>query len=160
MPSFDTVSEVDLTEIANAVDQTNREVGNRFDFKGSCAKVEHSNDTLTLFADNEFQLEQVKDILHIKLAKRGVDLGALEAGSTESGNHQVRRRVTVRQGIPQDTARKIIKLVKDAKLKVQVSIQGEKLRVSGKKRDDLQRVIAVLKETPLDLPLQYVNFRD
>jgi len=160
MPSFDTVSEVDLQEITNAVDQTNREVGNRYDFKGSCAKVEHSDDVLTVVADSEFQLGQVKDILHMRLAKRGIDLGSLEAGKIESGNNQVRQNLTVRQGISQDIARKIVKQVKDAKLKVQVSIQGDKVRVSGKKRDDLQSAIALLKEAPVDLPLQYVNFRD
>lgn len=160
MPSFDTVSEVDLQEITNAVDQANREVGNRYDFKGSCAKVEHSDDVLTVLADSEFQLEQVKDILHKKLAKRGIDLGSLEENPVETSINQARQRLTVRQGISQDIARKIVKLVKDAKLKVQVSIQGDKVRVSGKKRDDLQSVIALLKEAPIDLPLQYINFRD
>jgi len=136
------------------------EVGNRYDFKGSCAKVEHTDEILTVFADSEFQLDQVKDILHKKLAKRGVDLGSLEESPVESSNNQARQRLTVRQGISQDIARKIVKLVKDAKLKVQVSIQGDKVRVSGKKRDDLQGVIALLKDAPIDLPLQYVNFRD
>ncbi len=160
MPSFDTVSEVDLPEVTNAVDQANREVGNRYDFKGSSARVEQSENQLTLHADNEFQLEQVKDILHKKLAKRGVDLGSLEEGKVESSTQQARQILTVRQGIPQDIARKIVKLVKDSKIKVQVSIQGDQVRVSGKKRDDLQNVIALLKDAPLDLPLQYVNFRD
>ncbi|HFD80215.1 MAG TPA: YajQ family cyclic di-GMP-binding protein [Gammaproteobacteria bacterium] len=160
MPSFDTVSEVDLQEITNAVDQANREIGNRYDFKGSCARVEPSEDQLTLLADNEFQLEQVKDILHKKLAKRGIDLGSLEEGKLESSSHQARQILTVRQGIPKDVARQIVKLVKDSKIKVQVSIQGDKVRVSGKKRDDLQKVIAQLKEAPIDLPLQFVNFRD
>jgi len=160
MPSFDTVSEVDLHEISNAVDQANREVGTRYDFKGSGAKVEHSGEQLTLLADNEFQLGQVRDILHLKLAKRGIDLGSLEEGKVEITTSQARQVLTVRQGIPQDIARQIIKLVKEAKLKVQVSIQGEKVRVSGKKRDDLQSVIALLREAPIDLPLQYVNFRD
>ncbi|MFQ5643535.1 MAG: YajQ family cyclic di-GMP-binding protein [Thiogranum sp.] len=160
MPSFDTVSEVDLQEVTNAVDQANREVGNRYDFKGSCAKIERCDEQLVLRADSEFQLNQVKDILYKALARRGIDLGSLEAGKTEQSNNQVHQTLTVRQGIEQDTARKIVKLVKDAKLKVQVSIQGDKVRVSGKKRDDLQNVIALLKEAPVDLPLQYVNFRD
>jgi uncharacterized protein YajQ (UPF0234 family) len=160
MPSFDTVSEVELQEITNAVDQANREVGTRYDFKGSCAKVEQSDDILTVLADSEFQLEQVRDILHSKLAKRGVDLRALEAGKIEVSNNQARQTLTVRQGIPQDIARQIVKLVKDAKLKVQVNIQGDKVRVSGKKRDDLQDVIALLRGAAIDLPLQYVNFRD
>ncbi len=160
MPSFDTVSEVDLQEVTNAVDQANREVGNRYDFKGSCARVEQSGDQLSLQADNEFQLEQVKDILHKKLTKRGIDLGSLEEGKVETSVHQARQSLSVRQGISQDIARKIVKLVKDSKLKVQVSIQGDKVRVSGKKRDDLQHVISLLKEAPIDLPLQYINFRD
>ncbi len=160
MPSFDTVSEVDLQEVSNAVDQANREVGNRYDFKGSSAKVEQSQDHLTLHADSEFQLNQVKDIVHQKLAKRGIDLGSLEAGKIEASGKQVRQILTVQQGISQDIARKIVKLVKEAKLKVQVSIQGDKVRVSGKKRDDLQNVISLLKEAPIDLPLQYINFRD
>jgi uncharacterized protein YajQ (UPF0234 family) len=160
MPSFDTVSEVDLHEVTNAVDQANREVGNRYDFKGSCAKIDRADDQLTLRADSEFQLEQVKDILHKALARRGIDLGSLEEGKLETTINQSHQTLTVRQGISQETARKIVKLVKDAKLKVQVSIQGDKVRVSGKKRDDLQNVIALLKEAPVDLPLQYVNFRD
>jgi len=160
MPSFDTVSEVDLPEVTNAVDQTNREVGTRYDFKGSCAGVEHSGETITLLADNEFQLEQVKDILHKKLAKRGIDLGSLEEGKLEEKNRQARQAVTVQQGISPEIARKIVKLIKDAKLKVQASIQGDKVRVTGKKRDDLQNVITLLKEAPIDLPIQYINFRD
>jgi hypothetical protein len=160
MPSFDTVSEVDLQEITNAVDQANREVGTRYDFKGSCAKAEQSDNLVTVFADSEFQLDQVKDILHTKLAKREIDLRALEAGKVEVSNNQARQTLTVRQGIPQDIARQIVKLVKDAKLKVQVSIQGDKVRVSGKKRDDLQEVIALLRGAAIDLPLQFVNFRD
>jgi len=160
MPSFDTVSEVDLQEVTNAVDQTNREVGTRYDFKGSSAKVMQSDDQLTLQADSEFQLQQVKDILHLKLAKRGIDLGSLEQGKLESSTKQVRQVLTVKQGIPQDIARKIVKLVKDAKLKVQASIQGDKVRITGKKRDDLQQVISLLKEASIELPLQYINFRD
>ena len=160
MPSFDTVSEVDVQEVSNAVDQANREVGNRYDFKGSCAKVEHSDNQLSLQADNEFQLEQVKDILHKKLAKRNINLGSLDEGKLETSNNQARQILIVQQGIHQEIARKIVKLVKDSKLKVQVSIQGDKVRVNGKKRDDLQSAISLLKEAPIDLPLQYINFRD
>ena len=160
MPSFDTVSEVDLHEVSNAVDQANREVGTRYDFKGSSARVEHSGEVLTILADSEFQLDQVKDILHKKLAKRGIDLGSLEEAKVEITINQARQKLTVRQGIPQDIARRIVKLIKDAKLKVQVSIQGDKVRVSGKKRDDLQDVITLLRDAPIDLPLQYINFRD
>ena len=141
MPSFDTVSEVDLHEVANAVDQANREVGNRYDFKGSCAKVEQSDDQLSLRADTEFQLDQVKDILHRKLAKRGINLASLDEGKLDTTINQARQILVVQQGIHQDIARKIVNLVKDSKLKVQVSIQGEKVRVNGKKRDELQSAI-------------------
>ena len=160
MPSFDTVSEVDLQEVTNAVDQANREVGNRYDFKGSCARVEHTDNQVKLQADNEFQLNQVKDIVHKKLAQRGIDLGSLDKGKLETGNNQVRQVLIVQQGINQDIARKIVKLLKDSNLKVQVSIQGDKVRVNGKKRDDLQSAISLLKEAPIELPLQYINFRD
>jgi uncharacterized protein YajQ (UPF0234 family) len=160
MPSFDTVSEVDLQEVTNAVDQANREVGNRYDFKGSCARVEHTDNQVKLQADNEFQLNQVKDIVHKKLAQRGIDLGSLDKGKLETGNNQVRQVLIVQQGINQDIARKIVKLLKDSKLKVQVSIQGDKVRVNGKKRDDLQSAISLLKAAPIELPLQYINFRD
>ena len=160
MPSFDTVSEVDLHEVSNAVDQANREIGNRYDFKGSSARVVQAEDQLTIQADNEFQLNQVKDILHLKLAKRGVDLGSLEEGKLETTINQARQTLRVQQGIPQDIAKRIVKLVKDARLKVQASVQGDKVRVSGKNRDDLQKVIAMLKDAAIGLPLQYNNFRD
>ena len=160
MPSFDTVSEVDLHEVNNAVDQTNREVSTRFDFKGSCAGVEHKDGKITLKADNEFQLGQVKDILHLKLAKRGIDIQSLNESKIETSINQTRQLIEVQQGIDQDTSRKIVKMIKDKKLKVQASIQGDKVRVTGKKRDDLQTVISLLKEVELDLPLQFINFRD
>ncbi len=160
MPSFDTVSEVDLHEVSNAVDQANREIGNRYDFKGSSARVVQSEDQLTIQADNEFQLDQVRDILHFKLAKRGIDLGSLEEGKLETTVNQARQALRVQQGIPQDIAKRIVKLVKDAKLKVQASVQGDKVRVTGKNRDDLQKVIAMLKGAAIELPLQYSNFRD
>ncbi|MEJ2687246.1 MAG: YajQ family cyclic di-GMP-binding protein [Gammaproteobacteria bacterium] len=160
MPTFDVVSEVDRHEVSNAVDQTNREVGTRFDFKGSSAGSEVTEDIITVRGDNEFQVDQVRDILYKKIAKRGVDVAALKEDKTEVSGSQARQRITVRQGIDADTAKKIVRLVKDSKLKVQASIQGEKVRISGKKRDDLQDAIALLRKAELDLPLQYENFRD
>jgi uncharacterized protein YajQ (UPF0234 family) len=160
MPSFDIVSEVDLHEVTNAVDQTNREVSTRFDFKGSDARVEHSEATLTLYADNEFQVRQVLDILYQKLAKRGIDITALSEGKLVTSGNKASLDITVRQGIDQDTARKLVKMIKQTKFKVQASIQGDKVRVSGKKRDDLQNIISELKDAGLELPLQYINFRD
>jgi hypothetical protein len=161
MPSFDIVSEVNQVEVRNAVDQTNKEVSTRFDFKGSDARVEHADKTLTLFADNEFQLGQVGDILTGKLTKRGVDVRSLKHGDVEkiSGN-KVKRVVTVRVGIDQDLAKKIVRLVKDSKMKVQASIQGDAVRVSGAKRDDLQDAIALVKKAITDYPVQFGNFRD
>ncbi len=160
MPSFDTVSEVDLQEVANAVDQTQREVGTRYDFKGTGAAVEQHEDKIQLTGDNEFQLDQIKDILYQKLSKRGVDIQALNAGKVELSIQRAKQVLDVQQGIPQETARRIIKLIKDAKLKVQASIQGDKVRVTGKKRDDLQAAIALLRGAELGLPLQFDNFRD
>ncbi|MEE9492648.1 MAG: YajQ family cyclic di-GMP-binding protein [Gammaproteobacteria bacterium] len=160
MPTFDTVSEADMQEVANATDQTSREVGTRFDFKGTSACLEFKNEQIIIRADNDFQLRQVREILHTKLAKRGVDIHALNASKIEQNNSQARQIIDIQQGIPQDDARKIVKLIKDKKLKVQVSIQGDKVRVSGKKRDDLQSVISLLKDSKLKLPLQYINFRD
>jgi len=160
MPSFDAVSEVDLQEVANAVDQTRREVGTRYDFKGTSAVVEQAEAKIQLIGDNEFQIEQIKDILFQKLAKRGVDIQALIVGKIEIANQRARQSLDVQQGIPQETARRIIKLIKDAKLKVQAAIQGDKVRVTGKKRDDLQAAIALLRAAELDVPLQFDNFRD
>ncbi|OQW91979.1 MAG: YajQ family cyclic di-GMP-binding protein [Beggiatoa sp. IS2] len=160
MPSFDVVSEVNSHELANAVDQTNREVGTRFDFKDADARVESTESTLTLHAENEFQLRQMQDILYKKLAKRNVDIAALEVGQPEIQNRRARLLITVKQGIDKELAKKIVKLVKEGKLKVQASVQGEQVRITGKKRDDLQQVIALLREQELDLPLQFTNFRD
>lgn len=160
MPSFDVVSEIDEHELTNAIDQANREIGNRFDFKGSSARVERNLFELTLIADAEFQVKQVDDVLQKKLAARGIDLGCLEMGDIVTSGKEARQVVKVRQGIDKDLARKIIKLIKDAKLKVQAQIQGEQVRVSGKKRDDLQQVIALLRGAKLELPLQSINFRD
>ena len=160
MPSFDIVSEVDLHEVTNAVDQTNREVGNRFDFKGSNARVEQKEALLTLHCETEFQIKQILDILHLKIAKRGIDLAALSEGEIESNGKKASMVVTIQQGIDQDVSRKIIKQIKGLKIKVQSSIQGDKVRVSGKKRDELQHVIEHIKVSNADLPLQYINFRD
>ncbi len=161
MPSFDVVSEVDEHEVANAIDQANREISTRFDFKGSDARVDSSDMTLTLFADDEFKVGQVRDILENKLVRRKVDVGCLDYSEVESAaGDTARQSVAVRQGIDQERARKLVKLIKDMKMKVQTAIQGDKLRVTGKKRDDLQAVIAMLKDKDLGLPLQYVNFRD
>jgi uncharacterized protein YajQ (UPF0234 family) len=161
MPSFDIVSEVDKQEVRNAVEQTNREVGNRFDFKGSDAKVEQAEYVLTVFADTEFQLDQVQDILSQKLAKRGVDVKCLELGAVEkiTGN-KVKRGVTIKTGIETELAKKIVKLIKESKLKVQGSIQGETVRISGAKRDALQEAIALIRKAITDFPLQFNNFRD
>ena len=160
MPSFDIVSEVDLQEVRNAVDQANREVGTRFDFKGSDAEFHLDSDTVKLQAENEFQLEQMMDILRKKLVKRSVDVACLEVGEAELANNRARQPVTIRQGIDIDTARRIVKDIKAAKLKVQAQIQGEQVRVTGKSRNDLQAIIAMLRKSGLDLPLQYINFRD
>ncbi len=160
MPSFDTVSEVDTHELTNALDQANRDILNRYDFKGSNAKVIHENSTLRIEAQSEFQIDQIYDILIQKMSKRGIDLGCLVRGKVEEANMRVHQTLVVRRGIDHETAKKIVKLVKDLKIKVQVSIQGEKLRVSGKKRDDLQKVMGILREANLEIPLQFDNFRD
>lgn len=161
MPSFDIVSEVNQVEVRNAVDQTNKEVSTRFDFKGSDARVESKESVLTLYADDEFKLKQVNDILVGKLAKRGVDTRCLEYADPEkvSGN-KVKQAVTVRTGVEQELAKKIQRLVKDSKMKVQASIQGDAVRVSGTKKDDLQAAIALVRKSVTDFPLQYQNFRD
>lgn len=160
MPSFDIVSEVDLHELSNAIDQTNRELATRFDFKNADAQVEYTKDELQLQAETEFQIEQMLDILYKKLAKRNVDIASLEADQVEVQNRRARLVMRVKQGIETETAKKIIKQIKDSKIKVQASIQGDQVRVTGKKRDDLQQVIALLRSTDVGLPLQFINFRD
>lgn len=160
MPSFDVVSEVDKHELDNALDQTNREVGTRFDFKGSDARVEKQEKNLQLSAQSEFQINQMLDILRSKLVKRGIDLDCLEYGKVEEVGSRTKQQITVREGVDKELARKIVKLVKDAKLKVQAAVQGEQVRITGKKRDDLQEVIALLKQSDLGIPLQFTNFRD
>ena len=161
MPSFDIVSEVDWQEVKNAVNQANKEITNRFDFKGSKAKIEESDPNLTLYGDDDFKVRQMLEILQLKLAKRDVDLGCLEQGEVkESSTGKAVQEVQVRQGIDTELARKMVKSIKKQKLKVQASIQGEQVRVNGKKRDDLQQTIEFLKDQKLELPLQYINFRD
>ena len=162
MPTFDIVSEVDKAEVKNAVDQTNKEVGTRFDFKGTDARIEQAELVLTVFAENEFQLDQVQDILNSKLAKRGVDIKCLEISDKIekiSGN-KVKRACTIKVGVEIELAKKIVKLIKDSKMKVQASIQGDTVRISGKNRDDLQEAIAFSKKSITDFPLQFQNFRD
>ncbi|CAG9934062.1 YajQ family cyclic di-GMP-binding protein [Candidatus Nitrotoga arctica] len=162
MPSFDIVSEVDKTEVKNAVEQTNKEVGTRFDFKGSDARVEQAELVLTVHADNEFQLNQVQDVLNAKLTKRSVDIKCLEISDKiekVSGN-KVKRSCTVKVGVEIELAKKIVKFVKDSKMKVQASIQGDTVRITGSKRDDLQAAIQLIRTSITDFPLQYQNFRD
>lgn len=160
MPSFDTVSEVDAHELNNAIDQTSREISTRFDFKDSNAKVTYEEPDIRIEAKSEFQLGQVYDILITKMSKRGIDVMCLERGKIEEANMCARQQVILKQGIGREIAKKIVKLVKDSKIKVQTSIQGEKLRVTGKKRDDLQSVMSLLKDAELGIPLQFNNFRD
>ena len=161
MPSFDIVSEVDKTEVKNAIEQTNKEVSTRFDFKGSDARVEQADYKLTVYADDEFKLSQVLDILMVKLAKRSVDVRCLDKGAAEkiSGN-KVKQQVTVKTGVESELAKKIIRLIKDSKLKVQGSIQGEAVRISGAKRDTLQEAIQLVKKSITEFPLQFQNFRE
>jgi len=160
MPSFDVVSEVNMHEVTNAVDQANREVTNRFDFKGTDSRFERDDAVITLHAPSEFQLKQMLDVLQSKLAKRQIDLTCLKVDDPQESGKTARQTVTVRQGIDAVLAKQIVKRIKDAKMKVQASIQGDKVRVSGKKRDDLQEVIAFLREETWDMPLQFNNFRD
>ncbi len=161
MPSFDVVSEVDDHELHNAVDQVNREVGNRFDFKGSDARVELADGVMKVEAENEFQIQQMEPIIYSKLAKRTIDTRCLDKGEIEIRGRRAYQTIKVRQGVDTDLARKIVKMVKEMKLKVQAAIQGDQVRVTGKKRDDLQQVMSMLKASEkIDLPLQYTNFRD
>jgi uncharacterized protein YajQ (UPF0234 family) len=160
MPSFDVVSEIDHHELKNALDQANREIGTRYDFKGSNARIEQAGNALTLEAESEFQIKQMVPILKEKMSKRGIDVDCLDFADVVEMNKRARQQVTVREGLETDLARKMVKLIKDRKLKVQAAIQGEQLRVSGKKRDDLQQVMSVLREANLGIPLQFNNFRD
>jgi uncharacterized protein YajQ (UPF0234 family) len=161
MPSFDIVSQVDRQEVKNAVEQANKEIQNRFDFKGSDARIELNELALAVFADDEFKLGQVMDVLRGRLAKRNVDVRCLELGAIEKiSGDKVKRPITVKVGVPQEKAKQIQKLIKDARLKVAPSIQGDAVRVSGGKKDDLQAAIQLVRANVSDLPLQFTNFRD
>jgi uncharacterized protein YajQ (UPF0234 family) len=161
MPSFDIVSQVDKQEVKNAVEQTNKEITNRFDFKGSDARVEQNELQLTVFADDEFKLGQVMDVLRGRMTKRNIDIRCLELGNIEKiSGDKVKRAVTVKTGVPQEKGKTIVKLIKDSKMKVQASIQGDAVRISGAKKDDLQAAIQLVKKSVADMPLQFTNFRD
>lgn len=161
MPSFDTVCEANLVEVKNAVENAAKEIGTRFDFKGTSAGIELKDKEITLFGDAEFQLDQVEDILRSKLTKRNVDVRFLDRGSVQKiGGDKVKQVVKVRNGIESETAKKIQKLIKDSKLKVQAAIQGDSVRVTGAKRDDLQAAMALIRKDVTDLPLDFNNFRD
>jgi cyclic-di-GMP-binding protein len=161
MPSFDATLEANMTELRNAVDQASKEIGTRFDFKGSSAKVEQKDRELTVYADSDFQIGQVRDVLIGKCAKRGVDVRFLDIGTIEKiGGDKLKQLIKVRHGIAGDDAKKIVKIIKDSKMKVQASIQGDAVRITGNKRDDLQEAIVLLKKEVSDLPLSFGNFRD
>ena len=160
MPSFDIVSEVDVQEVRNAVDQASRELGTRFDFKSVDAGFEFTDVAIQLRAEEEFQLRQMLDILHDKLTRRGVDVRVLDAREIEASGKQKRQLFNLKQGVDRDNARTLVKLIKDTKLKVQSQIQGDQVRVTAKKRDDLQNIMARVKEAELDIPLNFTNLRD
>ena len=160
MPSFDTVSEVDHHELSNAIDQANREIGTRYDFKGSGARIELTDNQLSLIAESEVQIKQMTPILKEKMSKRGIDVSCLEFSDIVEMNKRASQQVLVREGLDQDLARKIVRLIKDSKIKAQVAIQGDQVRVSGKKRDNLQQIMQLLREANLGIPLQFNNFRD
>jgi len=160
MPSFDIVSKIDKHELTNAVDQANRELGNRFDFKGSDARFELADPVITMFAPSDFQLKQMLDILRARLIARGLDVKCMDIADPELNLAGARQKVTIKQGIEQPIAKKIIATIKEAKLKAEAQINGDKLRISGKKKDDLQTVMALLRASEFEMPLQYENFRD
>ncbi|MDI9409710.1 MAG: YajQ family cyclic di-GMP-binding protein [Candidatus Pacebacteria bacterium] len=161
MPSFDIVSKTELAEIDNALAGMRREVETRFDFKGSSCSIERQEEKLTILADDDLKLKQMHELLKVYLTRRKLDIGILDYGTPEKASHNsLRQVITIKQGIDSDLARKIVKAIKDAKLKVQTAIQGDELRVTGKKRDDLQEAIAHIRSLKIEQPLQYVNFRD
>ena len=160
MPSFDVVSEIELHELSNAVNNANRAITQRYDFKGTETSVKQSKEEITLISESEFQVQQVLDIMHKELVGRKVDIKNLEEGDVKPNGKLMEQKLQVRQGIDKDTAKKIVKLIKDKKLKVQSAIQGEQVRVTGKKRDDLQAVMALLRDQDLPVALQFSNFRD
>jgi uncharacterized protein YajQ (UPF0234 family) len=161
MPTFDVVSQVDRQEVDNAVNQTRKEMGQRYDFKGTKTEITWEEDSIQIISDDDFKVKAVVDILQSKLVRRGISLKALVYGKIEpAGGGRAKQTITVQQGIAIEKARQIVKTVKDSKLKVQSQIQGDQVRISGKKRDDLQAVIGLLKAQDLDLPLQFINYRD
>ena len=160
MPTFDVISEVDLHEATNAIDQANRELGTRYDFRGVQARFSQKEHLIDLEAESEFQLEQMLEMLRTKLAGRKIDIRCLEVKEPEKSGKQIKRQVTLRQGIDKDLVRELVKQIKESKLKVQAAIIGDKVRVTGKKRDDLQQAIALLRAAEFELPLQFDNFRD
>ena len=160
MPSFDVVSEIDQHELTNAIDQANSEISNRFDFKGTDSKIELVENNLTIISSSEFQVKQIHDILETKIVKRNIDVRCLEYGDIIENNKEARQTVSIKKGVDTDLARKIVKMIKSSKLKVQAAIQGDQVRITGKKRDDLQQTITAIKEAKFELPLQYINFRD
>ncbi len=161
MPSFDVVCEADAIELKNAIEQSNKEISSRFDFKGSDARIEYKDELLTLFADDDFKLTQVKDVLLNKMAKRNVDVRFLDEQKTEKiSGDKIKQSIKVKKGLSGDSAKKITKIIKESKIKVQASIQGDSVRISGAKRDDLQQAIALLKKEAEDEPLDFNNFRD
>ncbi len=160
MPSFDVVSEIDQHELTNAIDQANREINNRFDFKGTDSKIELVDNSLTIISSSEFQVKQIQDILETKITKRSIDIRCLEYGDILENNNEARQIISIKKGVDKELARKIVKMIKTSKLKTKAAVQGEQVRITGKKRDDLQQTIAELKEAKFDMPLQYINFRD
>ncbi|MDC8014343.1 YajQ family cyclic di-GMP-binding protein [Tahibacter soli] len=160
MPSFDIVSKLDSHEVTNAVDQASRELDKRFDFKGAAASFEHADGVVTLKADQEYRLKSMQEILLQRMAARGIDIRCIEFDDPETNLAQARQKATLKQGIDQALAKKIVKLIKDSGVKAQAQIQGDQLRVTGKKRDDLQLAIALLRKSDLEMPLQFENFRD
>jgi len=160
MPSFDIISEFDTHEVKNAIDQANKEVTTRFDFKGSNSNFELTDDKLVMVSESTFQLQQMFSIVCSKLSRRGIDVGCMEVGDAKGSGKMMRQEITLKQGLDSLFAKKIVKLIKDKKLKVQAAIQGDKVRVTGKNRDDLQEVIQMLRNEKLEMPLQYNNFRD
>ena len=160
MPSFDVVSEVEMHELKNAIDQANREVGTRFDFKGMDCSFELNNEEITLKAEGEFQLKQMRDVLRSKMVKRKIDTGALDVQNPEGSLKNTRQKILLKQGLDGDAGRKVIKLIKSGKFKVQTQIQGNQVRITGKKRDDLQAVMSMLREESIGVPVQFTNFRD
>lgn len=160
MPSFDAVSKIDAHELANALDQANREIANRYDFKGSNARIDEVEGGLKLEAENEFQIGQMQDMFYGRAAKRGIDLQAFDAGEIEESGNRARLMIRLRQGIDRELAKRMVKIVKDSRMKLQAAVQGDVVRVSGKKRDDLQAAMSLFREAELGIPLQFVNYRD